>query len=93
MNNDKYWIWLSNITGLGHVKIKQFLESYETAESIYNLTPTQINNIPNLNDKLKLSLKNKSLDYAEGIISDCQSKDIEIITISSEKYPKKLAYI
>ena len=90
---DKYWIWLSNITGLGHIKVKQLLEEFETAENIYNLTNTQINNIPYFNDKLKLSLKNKNLDYAEGIISDCRTKEIEIITIASEKYPKKLAYI
>ena len=93
MSNNKYWIWLGNVAGLGHVKLKQLLESYETAENIYNLTASQIDDIPGINDKLKLSLKNKGLDYVEGIIEDCRVKGIDIITITDEKYPKKLAYI
>ena len=89
----KYWVWLSNISGLGHIKIKQLLSDYQTAENIYNLTPQQIDGIATINDKVKLSLKNKSLDYAEAIIEDCLNKGIDIIPITSDKYPKKLAYI
>jgi DNA processing protein len=91
--NAEYWIWLGNLSGFGQQRVKQLLAEFKNAENIYNLTAGEIEAIPFLNEKLKLPLKNKSLDYAKGIIEECAEKEIDIITFGDGDYPEPLLYI
>lgn len=93
MNDKLYDVWLSTVAGVGSVTIKNLYEVYETSKDIYDLTPSQIDEIDFLSKNQKIALKAKNLDYAQSIIEDCLEKDIEIISFHEENYPEMLKNI
>ena len=74
-NDAKYAIWLSHLAGFGNQKIKQLLSEFGSARAIFDLKVDEIERIPYLNDKLKAVLRNKNLDYANGVLEDCVKKE------------------
>lgn len=93
MDNKIYTVWLSTLFGVGKITVKGLFERFGTAENIYNLTSSEIEEMEFLNKNQKLALKNKNLDYANAIIEDCENEQIEIIGFNDEAYPKSLKNI
>ena len=94
MDNEKYWIWLSRIEGLGCIRKKKLLDMFKTPEAIWNLKFEDIMSINGFGEKianeiLKKEYKanlNKYLDYMK-------KYNIHIISIYDKEYPNKLRNI
>ncbi len=85
-----YWLWLSLIKGIGPITAKKLLQYYKDAYCIYNATKDELENINILNKKqLQELITSKSLKNAQGIISECKTKEIKVLTYSDELYKEK----
>ncbi len=93
MEEKIYAVWLATLCGIGDLTVKKLVDRYEEAKNIYNLTPSQIDDIEGLNKNQRLVLKNKNLDYARSIIRKCEEKGIDIICFNDENFPDMLRYI
>ncbi len=92
-NNANYAIWLNQLVGFGNQRIKQLPTTYGSARAVYDLTADEIDKISFLPEKQKLALKNKNLDYANGVIEDCKQKRISVYCYGEEGYPDCLSVI
>lgn len=93
VEENKYWIWLSNLR-LKNKTIINLIKSYKDPKIIYNLNEYELSKNKYINDteiRAILSIKNKSniYRYIENIIKD----DIKVITINDKEYPSKLRHI
>ena len=99
MNNDKlvYDLWLSNISGLSIKAQHTLLETFKTAENVFD-SIKEFNHLK-AGELLQISVKSfellrmKDLSPAEGIIKKMEKCQIEGIIISDEEYPKQLLAI
>ena len=88
-----YWIWLQAAVGLAFKNVKPMLNSFKTAEDVYNATPSDLE-FSGLFSKTALSrLKNKNLDAARKILNECEKRGIEIVTLADNRYPPLLKEI
>lgn len=92
MNDTKYWIWLAMIFGTASKNLWKIMCAFETAEEAYCEICSD-SRLLNLNASEKRNLKTITLSDAEKVISECESKGINTVCYSSEKYPNQLKYI
>ena len=86
----KHWIWLSDRPSLGARGIYQLLEEFGTAENIYLAQKSDFFRIDGIRRAAVEGLMDKSLVDAQNVIDECARKDISILTINDERYPKRL---
>ncbi len=92
-NNALLWLWLKICTrDRTHDEYKLY-KHFGSVEKIYSLTTDEIGDIDFLDSKIKIALDNKTLKPAELIKRNCDSNNIEIITIDDERYPESLLEI
>lgn len=94
MLEEKYWIWISRIKGIGTQTIKKLLKKYESLEKIWSLNKKQLMECAGVSEKNA----NKILDndYRIGIekyIEYMRKNSIRLIKIYDEEYPKRLKQI
>ena len=94
MDKRIYWIWLSRIRSIGIKKFNILIEKYKSIENIWNLKQEDLIKIKGIGEKTISDLLNErykiGLDkYLEYMIKN----KIELIEISSDKYPTKLKEI
>lgn len=91
----KHWIWLTLRKGIGHVGCKKLLSAFGSAEEIFAMTPTQIENlkIKGMKSTWVSALADKDLTEAEQIVRDCERYNINIITFNDSAYPDRLKEI
>lgn len=92
MNDIKYWIWLTMVFGVTSQRLWQLMSAFETAEEAYYELCSD-SRLCSLTTNEKRNIKANSLSDAEEVISKCESKGIEMVCYSSEKYPNQLKYI
>ena len=94
LENKKYWIWLSLISGLGCVRKRKILQIYKTPERIYKLTKEELLKVDGIGEetaeKIIMSKNEKMVDYH---IRYMQKNNIDIINIDEIYYPKSLREI
>ncbi len=88
----EYFVWLQLCLGAGNKRVKKILEKYSPFE-IYNLPADTLSKIKLFTQKEKENFKTVPLASAKAICEKCRRNDIEIITLTSEKYPKSLSEI
>lgn len=93
MNEKLYAVWLSTIVGVGNITVKSLYDNFQNSENVYDLTPSEIDELDFLNKNQKLALKSKNLDYAKSIMEECEEKNIEIIEFNEPQYPEMLREI
>lgn len=94
MENKKYWIWLSRITGLGSVRKSKLLEIFKQPEAIWNLSYEDIVNIEGFGEKITNEILDKKYRKdLEKYIEYMEKYKIDIITIHDKEYPNKLKNI
>lgn len=85
-----YWLWLSQINGIGPVTSKKLLKHFENPYNIYMANKDDIESAAILNKKqLNEITTEKSLKTAEKIIAYCKRKDIKIINYNDDLYKEK----
>jgi DNA processing protein len=83
-----YWIWLSEIKGIGAVISKTLLNVFKTPKNIYNASKEEIINLHSIgNATAELILNSKSLKNAEDILNKCEKLNIKILTYEDCLYP------
>ena len=94
LKNKKYWIWFSLIKNLGARRKLKLLKIYKDPEIIYNLKKNELLKIEGIGEKIAQNILdgnikrniNKHIAYME-------KNDIDIISITEEKYPEILKEI
>jgi len=92
-NNDVdlvYWLWLTNLDGIGGAKIRYLLDTFDNIINIYRSTATDLHILHYLNETDIVSLLNKDTSFAERTILQCQRQNIKILHYEDKIYPQKL---
>lgn len=92
MNNDiLYWIWLSELKGVGPNISKKLLDKFYTTLNIYNATIEEIRLVKGIGDILANKIfNNKSLEKSKIILKNCYKNNIKITTIHDDNFPNKI---
>jgi DNA processing protein len=89
-----YWIWLSQINGVGPVTAKVLLDVFKTPENIYKSTKCELIDVQGIGDATaNIIFDSKSLSCAEGILDKCVKLGIRLLTYGDSLYPTKVKNI
>ncbi|WP_180968204.1 DNA-processing protein DprA [Cytobacillus massiliigabonensis] len=84
-----YWIWLSRLKHVGPVWQKQLLAQFQTPKAVYESIEDELLQIPKLTKSARKSiLSNRCLKDAENILETAESRRVNLLTLTSEYYPK-----
>lgn len=92
--NDRllYDIWFAEAIGYGSRKAPIMLEEEPNSFLIYQMEPDEYRHFfsAELTEKEIASLCRKDLSKAQRILSFCEEKHVDILTLQDESYPRKL---
>ena len=88
-----YWIWLSQCFSTGSNLPAELCRVMGGAEEIFRAKPEEIPKLKGLHKNHLEALAQKSLDSAQRVVEQCQSKKIRILTWGQEEYPSRLRNI
>lgn len=86
----KYYIWLTMVFGGSCDALTELFNRFETAEEIYNAFKS---NIAAAGYKYARKAEETPLEAAEKLLSEIEGKNISVITINDELYPKGLRFV
>lgn len=84
-----YWIWLSNIKGIGPITQKKLLDHFKSPYEVYRASEEEIKNITGVGDILSKKIKDTTLEEAEKILDKSHDLGINILTYEDKLYPQK----
>lgn len=94
IEENKYWVWLSLIKGLGSKKTMTMLKKYKTPDKIYKLSKTELLRIEGIGETLANNILDNSLKQSIPKYLEYMEKNyINIISIFDKKYPNILKEI
>ena len=88
-----YWIWLSEALGAGSSAFRHLISLYDTPFEIFRAEESELEQIPNLTERAKRALCDKSLERATEILDLCERERIGILTYDEDAYPRALREI
>ena len=91
---DRYWIWLNSIGGIGPATFYELIAHYEDARSVWDAAKSGskfIDGLPHL--RKDAIYKNASETYIDDLFEKCAVNDVTPITMLDEKYPIRLKEI
>ncbi len=78
---EKYWIWLTQIPGIGIITCNRLLNVFSSPANIYDASQAKLEVIPGVSRRQAESIVgHKSLSKAEKIIEACCKKEITVLT-------------
>ncbi|MCL2837913.1 MAG: DNA-processing protein DprA [Oscillospiraceae bacterium] len=92
-NNILYQLWLNLRLGHDHYKVDKAIRLFDSAENIYHAEKLDKSRIFHLGLGSLFAFRDKSLDEAKRIVEECEKKNIQMITMDDERYPKRLRQI
>ena len=94
LENKKYWIWFSLIKNLGARRKLKLLEIYKNPQNIYNLKKNELLKIEGIGEKIVQNILDGNIKRnINKYIAYMEKNDIDIISITEEKYPEILKEI
>ena len=94
LKNKKYWIWFSLIKNLGARRKLKLLKIYKDPEIIYNLKKNELLKIEGIGEKIVQNILDGNIKRnINKYIAYMEKNDIDIISITEEKYPEILKEI
>ena len=88
-----YWIWLSNALGAGSSAFRRLISLYDTPFDIFRAEEEELEQIPDLTERVKRALCDKSLERATEILDQCEREGIGVLTYDEDAYPRALREI
>jgi len=86
-----YWIWLSEINGIGPVSAKALIDKFITPQNIYKATKSELVDISGIGIATADTIFNsKSLTNAELILNKCEKLNIRVLTYGDSLYPTQV---
>ena len=94
MKNDKYWVGLSMINGLGPINIQNLFRFFKTPEKIWSATLNELKQVDNIgeNRAKKIIKKRNKLDLDKEL-EKLEEKNIKFILLKNREYPEILKNI
>ncbi len=89
----KYWVWLSELAGLGNQTRLALLEHFNTPEDVYYADEGEILLTEGMTRREADALKAKDLTEAEKILADCERLELQVLTLHDAAYPVRLRSI
>lgn len=94
MREIDYWVWLSSLEGIGPVKAKKLLNTYQHPGIIYNLTESELRQNRQLTPRNIEELLNVEKRERVNTINSLMIKnDIKLVTVFDSNYPERLRQI
>lgn len=92
MSQEKYWVWLSSLTGVSLRKRHQMLERFGGAEAVFrtSLSELAVFQLTAAEEKL---FQNRKERQADELLARCEEQGIRVITMMDSAYPNRLKYI
>lgn len=89
-----YWMWLSQINGVGPVIAKVLLDGFKTPQNIYKATKLELENIRGIGSITADTIfSSKSLVHVEEILKKCEKLNIDVLTYGDALYPAEVKNI
>ncbi len=89
----KYWVWLSELQGLGNQARLALLRHFGTPEEVYYAQQEEILLVEGMTRPQAAILQNHDLKHADWILAECQRLDIRLMTLLDGDYPSRLQNI
>ena len=89
----KHWIWLTTRRGIGSYGCISLLRLFGTAEKIFGLTEKECLETEGFDRRWLDGVLNKSMEYVQEILDDCDNLGISVLTYADEDYPERLRNI
>ncbi|MCL2202265.1 MAG: DNA-processing protein DprA [Oscillospiraceae bacterium] len=89
----KYWVWLAAAAGVGNVSALKLLEHFGSPEKVFEASEAKYLNVPGVEPAKILSLSDKSLDYANKVLADCDVVGCKLLSYNCPSYPERLKNI
>lgn len=84
-----YWIWLSNIKGIGIQRQRALLEHFKSPQQIYFASKDELMQVKDFGSaRAEQILNNRSLETATHILEQCRRKQIQVMTFQDAVYPE-----
>ena len=93
MSSLKYWVWLSEASGVGKITALKLLRHFGSPESIFNAGLDEFRDLEGIKPSEIPPPKNRSLEPANKILAACAQIGCRIITIQDAEYPDRLRNI
>lgn len=88
-----FYIWLSQIKGIGPVLAQELLSYFGDIKKIYNGSKEELMQVPGVGEKLtEKIINNRDLHKAERILKYCMKNEIKIVLRDTSSYPHQLMY-
>lgn len=83
-----YWIWLTQIKGVGPKRQRILLEKFNTPEDIYKATLEELLECEGIGRKTaEVIIEERSLEKASTILDNVKKLDIKLLTLDDPLYP------
>lgn len=91
----KYWLLLQSIGGIGSATLRNLIEKFGDAQSVFSRDIQSLITIPRINEKLvnNILAAEKNLDRMSFILDELKHNQISIITYKDTSYPDALRNI
>jgi len=86
----EHWIWLAIRQGLNKRTQYELIRCFADPEAVYRASAEDLRGVPGVTSKALEALEDKSLDQATKILSQCEKKNIQILTLDDPGYPRRL---
>lgn len=91
---DLYWVWLSNLKGIGPVTQKRLLYKFGNPYAVYNAPESEILSIKGIGQhSAEIIHKGRNLDNSKRILEKVKQENIKLLTYSDELYPEEIRSI
>lgn len=91
INKNLYWIWLSQINGIGPITYRRLLDKFKNPENIYKASKDDLKNIDSIGESITNKIiNNKDLDISKRIVQNCYKNNIEITNIYESNFPNNI---
>ena len=84
------WIWLTNLHGIGSIKITKLMQEFDSIEDVWNASPNDFKYVEGLSANDIAVLGNKNTSEAKNIILNMKKLGINALTIDDPHYPNRL---
>jgi DNA processing protein len=88
-----FWIWFSEALGAASKDFRKLIELYENPYDVFVAEESELERVPELSERAKSRLMDKSLQKASEILESCQRQNIGILTYTDRAYPNILKEI
>ena len=83
-----YWIWLTQISGVGPQRQRVLLERFYNPENIYRASLMELLECDGIGNKIaKTIIESKTLEKAKIILDNVNKSNIELLTWDNPLYP------